>query len=179
MIRYRTSETGSLEPDCPPPGASLGASSGETTSHRAANPPLIFLAALSLIVAVGVLTPLDALGGSVAAWTAGLLIVTGLALNVQGSRRFTEAGTPIKPLSPSTTLVVRGVFRVSRNPMYLGMVLILVGAAVGLGSALALAVVVIFAVYIQVCFIRREEAMLARRFGAEYEAYRRRVRRWI
>lgn len=76
-------------------------------------------------------------------------------------------------------MVMDGVFSFSRNPMYLGMVAILLGVAVGLGSTWALIVPPVFMGLIQTMFIRMEERILEEQFGAAYLAYRDRVRRWI
>jgi protein-S-isoprenylcysteine O-methyltransferase Ste14 len=89
------------------------------------------------------------------------------------------AQTTIKPYETSSALVTGGPYRFSRNPIYLGMVLFLVGLNLGLGSWSPLLAIPAFAFIIERRFIRAEEAALLRRFGDEYETYRRRVRRWI
>ena len=148
------------------------------TSVRA-NPPILFLAALILTAGVGLLAP----GPS---WPEGpwrylglMPLAAGLILNVVSARLFERYGTPIRPGTTSSTLVVDGPYRFTRNPMYLGMILILVGASVVLGSVVSLAVVPVFASMLTRRFIVREERMLVARFGEEYEAYRRRIPRWI
>jgi len=75
--------------------------------------------------------------------------------------------------------VTSGVYRYTRNPMYLGMALVLLGCAVTVGAASALVVPVLFMVIIELRFIRPEEHMLQGLFPQEYPAYCTRVRRWI
>lgn len=103
----------------------------------------------------------------------------GAALNLLADRAFATAGTTVKPLLPSTSLVTGGVFRLTRNPMYAGMVFLLVGLWLALGSLLPGLVVVAFALLIERYYVCPEEEKLAREFGAAYAAYRSRVRRWL
>jgi protein-S-isoprenylcysteine O-methyltransferase Ste14 len=79
----------------------------------------------------------------------------------------------------STALVQHGLYRWSRNPMYLGAVLLVAGVAVLLGSLSPLVVVIAFFVVLQEVFIRREERLLEQTFGERYRIYRTSVRRWL
>jgi protein-S-isoprenylcysteine O-methyltransferase Ste14 len=92
---------------------------------------------------------------------------------------FRRVGTAIKPFEPSTVLVISGPYRISRNPIYLGMVCALVGVGVALGSLAPFVVVPFFGYWIDRRFIRVEESMLGETFGSEYHAYKTRVRRWL
>lgn len=114
-------------------------------------------------------------------WTApGLpLIAAGIAGMVWAARLFHSRGTTIRPFETSSALIVDGPYRVTRNPMYLGMVLILAGAAVLMGTVTPLAVIPLFVVIITYLFLVEEERMLADRFGEAYADYRGKVRRWI
>ena len=112
------------------------------------------------------------LGGSV-------IIVVGLLLLISANGLFTQAGTGVIPFRDVKTLVTSGVYRYSRNPMYLGMVLVLLGCATTVGSTTALLVPPVFMVIIEWRFIRPEEAMLRERFPEAYPAYCARVRRWL
>ncbi|MGE0624494.1 MAG: isoprenylcysteine carboxylmethyltransferase family protein [Pseudomonadales bacterium] len=141
-------------------------------------PPHYFLLALLGIVGAGILE-----GGSVLPGPWYLLgaipILTGVLIAVQGSRQFARAGTNIIPFSESTALVTEGVFSLSRNPMYTGMVLALAGTAVIMNGLSAWLVVVAFVAIIRGYFIRHEETLMARTFGQAYLDYKARVRRWI
>jgi protein-S-isoprenylcysteine O-methyltransferase Ste14 len=78
-----------------------------------------------------------------------------------------------------SALVTDGIYRYTRNPMYLGMLAVLLGCAVTVGATVALLIPPIFAVIIELRFIRPEEAMLRGIFPEDYPAYCERVRRWI
>ena len=92
---------------------------------------------------------------------------------------FHKAGTTVKPFQESTALITDGVFRISRHPMYLGFVMIMVGVALLLGSLTPWLIIPVFAVLMEVIFIRAEEHMLAEKFGSAWLAYKEKVRRWI
>ncbi len=109
----------------------------------------------------------------------GVLIVIGLVLLVSANGLFTRAGTGVIPFSEATTLVTTGVYRYSRNPMYLGMATVLLGCAITVGAVTALAVPPLFMIIIEWRFIRAEEEMLGRVFPDHYPAYCQRVRRWL
>ncbi len=110
----------------------------------------------------------------------GFFVMAVCLVVVLGTRvMFTRAGTPIRPYEESKKLVVSGPFRFTRNPIYLSMTTFLVGAAIALGSLTPFFVVPLFFFIISRDFVPMEEAMLAKTFGAEYDAYRARVRRWL
>lgn len=109
----------------------------------------------------------------------GLLILAGLILLVFANGRFTRAGTGVIPFRNVSALVTDGIYRYTRNPMYLGMVAVLLGCAVTVGASVALVVPVLFAVIVELRFIRYEEVMLRNIFPDEYPAYCERVRRWL
>lgn len=92
---------------------------------------------------------------------------------------FRRAKTSMVPMKPTTALVTSGPYRLTRNPMYLGMAVLYVALALALGVIWALAVLpfVIFAVDRLV--IAREEPYLERKFGEQYRQYKGRVRRWV
>lgn len=108
-----------------------------------------------------------------------LPILLGCGFCLCGALQFARQHTTLLPFHASRTLVTTGVFRVSRNPMYLGMTLVLVGLAVTAGSATVWIVPPLFVLAIDLLLIRAEEAMLVERFGDDYDRYRRRVRRWV
>ena len=104
-------------------------------------------------------------------------LVTGLPA-VLGFRR---AKTTVNPLNPeaSTALVTSGVFRWTRNPMYLAMLLVLLAWACIVSNWAALAMLPLFVAYLNRFQIAPEERALQARFGTEFESYRRKVRRWL
>lgn len=109
------------------------------------------------------------------------IAVTGLCLNLLPKLTFGRQGTTVNPLHPerSTQLVTTGPYRWTRNPMYLGQALLLLGWALWLGQPLALACVAAYALWIDRLQIPAEEHALRSRFGADYSAYLDRVRRWF
>ena len=109
----------------------------------------------------------------------GVFIVIGLALLVIAGGLFQRAGTNLIPFKEVTALVTTGVYRYTRNPMYLGMALILLGVSCTTGVGAGLLVTLAFMVIIDVRFIRPEEEMLRGLFGDSFDSYCRQVRRWL
>jgi protein-S-isoprenylcysteine O-methyltransferase Ste14 len=109
------------------------------------------------------------------------IALAGGAIALAGDLEFRRARTTINPFKPenSTTLVMSGIYRFTRNPMYVGLTLVLVGWAAFLWSAWALAGPVIFVFYITRFQIMPEERVLSAKFGAAYAQYAARVRRWV
>ena len=108
-----------------------------------------------------------------------VFLVIGLVLNALAAQKFKKHETTVKPFEESRALVTGGVFNISRNPMYLGMSLILFGLGVLLGSASPFAVVPVFIVLLDQIFIVQEEQMLEATCGDQFRQYRKKVRRWI
>ncbi len=113
------------------------------------------------------------------AWLGLIPILAGIGLALWAERLFHAAGTGVLPFSPSTTLVVRGPYLFTRNPMYLAMLLTLAGLGLLLGSLGASLPIPAFFWLIRQRFVLREEAHLKRSFGSAYRAYQGRVRRWL
>ena len=105
--------------------------------------------------------------------------VSGAALIAAALGRFGKAGTPAEPWKPTTALTTSGVYRLTRNPMYVGMAILLAGLAVGLGSWGALFALPLVCLIIDRFVIVREERYLEDLFGDSYATYRNRVRRWL
>lgn len=142
-------------------------------------PPGYFASALVLMVALHFLLPGLQLWEGPVRFAGVIPVVIGAWLSVAPSLHFDRIGTTVKPFEESTALVVTGAYTWSRNPMYLGMVSILVGLWVVLGSAVPLLIVPLFGWTLRKRFIEPEEQALRERFGDEYIAYSARVRRWI
>lgn len=109
------------------------------------------------------------------------LVVAGLGIDLAGLLAFRRARTTVNPLRPerASALVAAGVYRFTRNPMYLGMALLLTGWAVQLGGWLPLAGPLAFAAWITRFQILPEERVLRQRFGPAFDVYAARVRRWL
>ena len=144
-------------------------------------PPLVFLGLLLLGFAAERLAGGLGFGlGRIALTILGAgLVLAGLAPIVAAIGGFRRAGTRPEPWEPSSAIVTGGVYRFTRNPMYLGMALIHAGLAVAFDGPLALATLPIAVAIIRTQVIAREERYLEARFGEEYRAYKGRVRRWL
>ena len=105
--------------------------------------------------------------------------VLGVGLNLVGNRQFQKAKTAMNPFGQPRVLVTTGVFRHSRNPMYLGMVLLVLGIAILLGRATPFVAPALLWIALKYRLIPQEERTMSERFGKEYIRYRTRVRRWI
>ncbi|MDP3406014.1 MAG: isoprenylcysteine carboxylmethyltransferase family protein [Brevundimonas sp.] len=146
-----------------------------------APPPLIFLGFLLLgwglgeVIAEPGLGLADTLRRGLA--VAGLLV--GLGIEGWAAGLFRRARTAVQPWKPSTALVTTGIYGLTRNPIYLGFAITYVGLAIGLDSPLALILLIPCLVVVDRFVIRREERYLQARFGADYDRYRQRVRRWL
>lgn len=142
-------------------------------------PPTYLLIALLLMVALNWFTPL----GSVvpAPWNLSgcLLIAVGIWINIKADAQFRRLNTTVKPFEKPTALVRDGMFRFSRNPMYLGFAGILLGVAVLLESLAPFLVVLAFIALIDIKFIQVEERTLSQTFGREWTDYAQKVRRWL
>jgi protein-S-isoprenylcysteine O-methyltransferase Ste14 len=113
-------------------------------------------------------------------WAVSLALI-GAAICLAGVASFRPAKTTVNPMKPDSTssLVVSGIYKYTRNPMYVGFALVLMGWAAFLSNLVALAFVPVFIVYIDRFQIRPEEDVLASLFPHEYPTYRAKVRRWV
>jgi len=107
--------------------------------------------------------------------------LAGAAITFAGAAALRTAGTTLLPMLPrkTTSLVTTGIFRWTRNPMYLGLATALVGWAVFLSAAWPLFGPILFVLYVNRFQIQPEERVLTELFGSEYANYTRRVRRWF
>lgn len=144
-------------------------------------PPLVALVLAGLMWAVARLLPSPALAVPMRGWTALALALAGLAIAGSGAVAFRRAKTTVNPMKPeaTTSLVVSGIYRVTRNPMYLGVLVVLLGWLVFLGNAWAALGPVLFVAWINRFQIVPEERVLRARFGAQFDAYAASVRRWL
>lgn len=112
-------------------------------------------------------------------WLGAAIFAAGLAVMLWAARCFASAGTTLKPFERTHALVEAGPFRFTRNPMYLGLVAMLLGTALALGTPAPWLAAAALAATLQLRFIRHEERALAASLGESYERYRARVRRWL
>ena len=143
-------------------------------------PQLWLAAAVLLAFGIGRRDPMGlSFGGPWAMFAAGLLIGAGLILIVLGLIEMRRHRTTVMPHRTADRLVTSGVFRHSRNPIYLGDALILAGFILRFDAPLALPLLPLFVWLIERRFIRSEEARLRRSFGAAWAAYARDTRPWV
>ncbi len=142
-------------------------------------PPIYFFLTLMVMIALHYLTPIYQLFSTPLRYVGVPFVVGGICVVAVAASAFSRVGTPIVPFEKSTVVVSGGLFRFSRNPMYLGMVMALVGVALLLGSAVAFVPIPIFVCLIQYQFISREEKFLEELFGEEYLKYKGKVRQWL
>lgn len=145
-------------------------------------PPLVYLAALVLGFLLQWRWPVPLAREEGVAVFLGIgiaLFVVGVWLVAQALRGFRAANTSPVPVRPTTALVLRGPYRYTRNPMYLGMLLVSAGITLAANALWPLLFLPIVIGVINRKVILREEKYLSRKFGGEYEVYKRRTRRWI
>lgn len=145
-------------------------------------PPPVVVAIIGVVMwAVGRKLELGKFEAALQAPVAGVLLIVGLSLMIVAVASFIAAKTTVNPLRPSRTssLVTTGIFRISRNPMYLGDLLVLAALAVWLGNVVNVVLLVFFIWYINRFQIIPEERALTNLFGESYVAYFSRVRRWL
>ena len=106
-------------------------------------------------------------------------IACGVAIAIAGIREFRAAHTTVLPFGGTSQMVTSGVYRWTRNPMYLGMALAYIGFSMLANSGWCLVLLPVALALVYVLAIRREERYLARKFGESYERYRADVRRWL
>jgi protein-S-isoprenylcysteine O-methyltransferase Ste14 len=144
-------------------------------------PPVVTLLVAGGMWRISRAAPLLELPGSIRAAVAGTLFIAGAIIGIAGVVSFRRAKTTVNPMKPESTssLVNTGIYRYSRNPMYLGILFALVAWSVFLSSAWALTGPVAFVLYINRFQIAPEERVLLTMFGDAYSVYAAKVRRWL
>lgn len=142
-------------------------------------PPIWLLGFCLLAWVFGWALPLVDLAGPVLRGLGALCSLGGVALIVWSGMWFMRKKTTIEPHETPTVLIVEGPYRLSRNPIYLGMVIILIGVALWQGALSGLVLPVIFILLISKRFIEPEEAALRSEFGAAAETFMASTRRWL
>ena len=147
--------------------------------HKPTLPPAYLFTSLAVMVLLHFFAPLTEVAPR--PWNAiGLApLAIGIALNLSAGKAFTNQGNASSPYEIPTALMTTGIYKYSRNPMYLGMSLMLLGVALLLGSATPYIVVPGFIMVMDRWIIRFEENMLEKQFGRRWEEYKKSVRRWL
>lgn len=147
-----------------------------------APPPLIALAAVVAGAVLDRLLPMHILAAALPFWpriVLGIVIAAaGAALAFVGVRTFRAAGTNVEPWKPSLRLVTTGIYARLRNPMYMGLLLVVLGIAVALASDWTLLMFVLMALILHYGVVLREERYLEAKFGDDYRRYKAQVPRW-
>ena len=145
-------------------------------------PPVLVTAILALLMwGIARVTPPHSLHPVLAMAGASLFLAGGAVVGLAGILAFRRAGTTVNPLRPesSARLVVEGVYRFSRNPMYLALLMCLFAWGIALSNPWAMLAAWAFVPFMNRFQIRPEERAMLRRFGPEFQRYAARVRRWI
>jgi protein-S-isoprenylcysteine O-methyltransferase Ste14 len=154
----------------------------DTTAGVIGRPILLFPAAALVGLVLDRLLPLPFAvpGIDLVHWIiGGSLILIGLALFAAGVRNFSRAKTPLPTNQPARVLVTTGIYRWTRNPIYLAFFLAYAGIGVAAQSLWILILLLPLVITIRYGVVAREEAYLERRFGDVYRDYKARVRRWV
>jgi protein-S-isoprenylcysteine O-methyltransferase Ste14 len=149
------------------------------TAGVVARPPLLFFGSLLAGLGLHWAWPLRLLPGGTHPGWGGVLVAGAIGLFVLSVRALRVAGTGIQTCQPTTSLVERGPYRVSRNPIYLAFAVLQVGVAVLVNSAWIVGTLIPALAVVRYGVIGREEAYLERNFGESYRRYRAAVRRWL
>ena len=150
------------------------------TAQVIVRPPLAWGLAVVAGFALNWLVPLPFLpAGFPAGWLGAMVFVLALGLFAWAILTITRAGSNVPTNRPTISIVESGPYRFTRNPIYLGMFLGLIGLAIAFDNLWLLLMLVPFALVIRYGVVAREEAYLERRFGDVYLGYRLRVRRWL
>jgi len=143
------------------------------------NPPIIYRSFIVLMIVIYLTLPATRVIPFPANLTGIVLFLMGAHMASSAKKRFQERNIPIRPQDTPMALETDGAFRYTRNPMYLGIAIGLLGLAVLMRSYVNLAFPIVFLIVMDVAFVRREEEILEERLGDEYLAYKARIRRWI
>ncbi|MEL6959548.1 MAG: isoprenylcysteine carboxylmethyltransferase family protein [Pseudomonadota bacterium] len=142
-------------------------------------PPLLLIITWATMILVAVAWPLGEPFHITLRIVGGVLSALGLLLSIKGAGTFRQVGTNIMTFDKPDKLVTTGLFAWSRNPMYLGFALCTLGGAVAMGALSALIIAIFFSVTLDRWYVCFEETVMRETFGAEYDAYCRKVRRWL
>jgi protein-S-isoprenylcysteine O-methyltransferase Ste14 len=142
-------------------------------------PPVLYAVTLTIGLGISFLFPISFLPRLVSLPIAALALIGAGWLSTSAFQTMTSAQTAVDPSKPTTAIVSDGVFRFSRNPLYLSMTLLYIAISILFNALWALLLLLPLLVVMQVGVIQREEQYLERKFGNEYLSYKTPVRRWV
>ncbi|MEM9496024.1 MAG: isoprenylcysteine carboxylmethyltransferase family protein [Pseudomonadota bacterium] len=142
-------------------------------------PPTLWILTILAMVAIMLMSPPMAFYPAWLRWLGIAIFPAGLALNIMAARQFHIAKTNIKTFNDPKVLVTTGLFARSRNPMYLGFCISLLGAALLTNNVKNTVIVFLFFATCHFWYVPFEEAAAEKQFGDAYLDYKKRVRRWI
>lgn len=142
-------------------------------------PPLVFLTVIFTAYGIHELWPLAIFHSTITQYLGIIMIVVGFVIIILSSWYFKQAKTNIEPWKPTTTIISTGIYRYSRNPIYVTFCLIQIGIGLILNSAWILGSFIVSAIAVYHIAIKKEEFYLENKFGEEYINYKSKVRRWL
>ncbi|MEW8323166.1 MAG: isoprenylcysteine carboxylmethyltransferase family protein [Candidatus Thiodiazotropha taylori] len=142
-------------------------------------PPVIHIISIGLGGVIGYYFPMPLPHWVMLQWIGAMLSAAAIAITLWGMREFHASRNPVAPIRPVNRLMVSGPYRFTRNPLYLSLILLQLGLALFFLNGWMLLLLLPAALIVHLYVVAREEAYLLRRFGADYQTYRERVRRWI
>jgi len=142
-------------------------------------PPALYGVTLAIGLVISFIFPVSFLPLPIALPLAAIAMIGAGWFSTSAFRTMTRAQTAIDPAKPATAIVSDGVFRLSRNPLYLSLTLLYIGISLLFNALWALLLLLPLLVVVQIGVIQREEVYLERKFGDEYLRYKTQVRRWL
>lgn len=142
-------------------------------------PPILFILCIAVMIGLNIFVPEQKYLEPPYTYLGILLIIIGLVMAIRIRKIFDQIGTEIDTFKRPRKLVKSGLFRISRNPIYLGFTISLIGIWLLIGNLVSLIGIVIFFLISNIWYIPYEEKNMEKEFGNDYKVYKSKVRRWI
>jgi len=142
-------------------------------------PPVLFVICIAIMVGLRLVFPIVQFLTLPISLVGIVPLIVGLGIAKHGADLFKKTGTNIETFNDPDILVTQGIYRISRNPIYLGFLIALLGVAIVLGNVSSILVVIGFFVITEHWYIKFEEAAMAKTFGEQYTQYKAKTRRWL
>ena len=142
-------------------------------------PPALYAVTLLIGLVLNFVFPVSFLTRSVSLLLAAIAVISAGWISASAFRAMNRAQTAVDPAKPTTAIVSDGVFRLTRNPLYLSLTLLYIGISFIFSALWALLLLLPLLVIVHIGVIKREEIYLERKFGDEYRQYKAQVRRWL